>query len=327
MEVMFYSWGEQLGDGLVKLPAIAAARQAFPDARIVWCAIGGRTVYAGSLKALAAPLIDEVVTPAIAGARWRDLIAPLPFDGRQFDIVIDTQRLVVPALVAKRSAKGLFVSAAAGFAFSDRRPEQAWPEPVVEQVAALIGLAAGCETPPAPVAVSDPRLHAAARHLLPDGPRYVGFATGAGGKEKIWPLERFLALARGVAARGDRAVFFVGPEEQGDLAAIRAALPDALLPEWDRTDPFADVKGPLLAVALSARLAAGVANDSGVGHALALGGAPLLSLQISSRKARKFRPAAARLELLVADTFGGGMEAIPLAAAAEKLDLLLTEQR
>jgi ADP-heptose:LPS heptosyltransferase len=177
------------------------------------------------------------------------------------------------------------------------------------------------------VAVTDPRLHAAASHLLPDGVRYVGFATGAGGKEKIWPLERFLALAKSVEARGDRAVFFVGPEEQGDLAAICAAMPNALLPEWDRSDPFQDVKGPLLAVALSARLAAGVSNDSGIGHALALGGAPLLSLQITSRKARKFRPAATRLEMLIAETFGGGMEAIPLEAAAEKLDLLLTEQR
>ena len=101
------------------------------------------------------------------------------------------------------------------------------------------------------------------------------------------------------------------------------ALPDALFPEMERIDAYTDIKGPLLVIALASRLAAGVANDAGPGHMLAAGGAPLLSLQKDRRKAMKFRPAARRLEVLVAEDYGGGMDALPLEFAAEALERLL----
>jgi hypothetical protein len=104
-------------------------------------------------------------------------------------------------------------------------------------------------------------------------------------------------------------------------------VPGALFPEIDN-DLEEGVAGPLLVVAMGGRLAAAVANDAGPGHMLAAGGAPLLSLQLSRRKAVKFPPAAVRLEMLVAEDFGGGgMAAIPLADAAAALDRLLEKRR
>jgi ADP-heptose:LPS heptosyltransferase len=98
-----------------------------------------------------------------------------------------------------------------------------------------------------------------------------------------------------------------------------------LIPEVGRTDAFQEVRGPLLTIALAGRLAAAVANDAGPGHMLAAGGAPLLSLQQSRRKAAKFRPAARRLEMLVAEDYGGGMDAIPPADVEARLERLLQE--
>jgi len=109
----------------------------------------------------------------------------------------------------------------------------------------------------------------------------------------------------------------------GPLATARAAVPGARFPEAERTDAYADIKGPLLVIALASRLAAGVANDAGPGHMMAAGGAPLLSLQKDRRKAVKFRPAAQRLELLVAEDYGGGMETLPLDSAVHALEGLL----
>jgi len=100
-------------------------------------------------------------------------------------------------------------------------------------------------------------------------------------------------------------------------------VPGARFPEAERTDAYGDIKGPLLVIALASRLAAGVANDAGPGHMMAAGGARLLSLQKDRRKAVKFRPAAGRLELLVAEDYGGGMETLPLDSAREALERLL----
>jgi ADP-heptose:LPS heptosyltransferase len=174
-----------------------------------------------------------------------------------------------------------------------------------------------------PLTLTNERAIKAAEALLPSGPTYVGFAPGAGGAGKRWPLERYIALAKAQEARGRTPVFFFGPDEDEDAARAATAVPDALFPEDERTDAYTDIKGPLLVIALAGRLAAAVANDAGPGHMLAAGGAPLLSLQKDRRKAVKFRPAARKLELLVAEDYGSGMDALPLDPVTEALERLL----
>jgi len=83
------------------------------------------------------------------------------------------------------------------------------------------------------------------------------------------------------------------------------------------------VRGPLLVIALARRLAAAVANDAGPGHMFAAADAPLASLHGFRRKAAKFKPAASRLELLVAEDYGEGMAAIPVAEVEAALDRLI----
>ena len=315
--VLVYSMGEVIGDGLIKLPFVAGLRAAFPQAHIAWCAAKGPTVYAGPLKGVVEGLVDEVLAEGPTGAGPLDWLPWVrPFGGRTFDLVIDTQENLRRSLVARRAA-GRFVSAAAGL-----RPEP-WPEAVVDRLAALLKEAAGPEASLRPLKLANPRAAQAADALLPFGAVYVGFAPGAGGQEKRWPLASYIALAGEQARRGRTPVFFFGPDEAADAAITRAALPNALYPEADRTDDFTDVKGPLLVIALAARLAAAVANDAGPGHMLAAGGAPLVSLQKDRRKAVKFRPAARRLELVVAEDYGSAMDALPIAAAQDALERLL----
>jgi ADP-heptose:LPS heptosyltransferase len=320
--ILIYSMGEILGDSLIKLPFIAGLREAFPKARITWCAAKGGTMYAGPLKPVVAGYIDEILTEGPTGARPLDALPWVkPFGGRTFDLVIDTQENLRRSLVAKRAAKGRFVSAA----LEARKP--GWPVAVVDRLARLLSLASDGAGAPRSLALSDPDAVDAARALLPTahygGPVYVGLAPGAGGQDRRWPLERYLELARRVEASGRKAVFFFGPDGAADLETARAAVPTALFPEKDRTDGFTGVKGPLLAIALAGRLTAAVANDAGPGHMLAAGGAPLLSLQQDHRKALKFRPAARRLELLVAEDYGQDMAALPLEVVDAALQRLI----
>ena len=320
--ILIYSMGEVIGDGLIKLPFIAGLRAAFPDARITWCAAKGETVYAGPLKAVVAGYIDEILTDGPTGDAALDVLPWVkPFGGRTFDLVIDTQENLRRSLVARRSAKKSFVSAAA------QARKSGWPIAVVERLEKLLDLATEGVGETRPLALTNPDALDAARALLPTahygGPVYIGLAPGAGGQDKRWPLERYLELARRIEASGRKAVFFFGPDEADDAQAAREAVPGALFPEKDRADGYPSVKGPLLAIALAGRLTAAVANDAGPGHMLAAGGAPLLSLQKDHRKAVKFRPAAQRLELLVVEDYGQDMAALPLDVVDAALQRLI----
>ncbi|NGM48415.1 glycosyltransferase family 9 protein [Caulobacter sp. 602-2] len=316
--VLIYSMGEVIGDGLIKLPFIAGLRAAFPQARITWCAAKGTTVYDGPLKRVVAGYIDEIIKDGVTGAGALDVLPWVkPFGGRTFDLVIDTQENLRRSLVARRAANGMFVSAAMQARKGD------WPPAVVDRMARLLSLATNGQGGLRPLALTEAEAISAAEALLPSGPAYVGLAPGAGGQEKRWPLENYLELARAQAAAGRTPVFFFGPDEAADAAIARSEVPGALFPEADRTDGYANVKGPLLAIALAGRLRAAVANDAGPGHMLAAGGAPLLSLQLNRRKAVKFKPAARRLEMLCAEDYGEGMAALPPQAVQDALDALI----
>lgn len=316
--VLIYSMGEVIGDGLIKLPFIAGLRAAFPQARISWCAAKGETVYTTALKGVVAGYVDEVILEGANGAGALDSLPwSKPFGGRKFDLVIDTQENLRRSGVARRGADK-FVSAAHQARAKD------WPVAVTDRLARLLSLATDGQRAPTPLALTNPDALKAAEALLPPGPTYVGLAPGAGGQDKRWPLENYLELARRVLAQGWTPVFLFGPDEADDAAVAAREVPQALQPERNRTDGFTGVKGPLLVIALSGRLAAGVANDAGPGHMLAAGGAPLLSLQQDRRKSVKFRPAAQRLEMLVAEDYGNDMSALPVDAAWAALEQLVS---
>jgi ADP-heptose:LPS heptosyltransferase len=314
VRILVYSMGEVIGDGLIKLPFVAGLRQAFPDAHIAWAAAKGDTVYAGPLASVVEGLIDEVVTAGPTGAGVWDVLPWIkPFGGRTFDLVIDTQENAARSAVVRRAVdKG-------GRLVSPALAKNDWPIAVVDRFARLLDLAKPGARPE-PLHLTDPEIVAAAHSLLPEGPAYVGFAPGAGGADKRWPLDCYIALANDQAAKGRTPVFFLGPQEVAERDRVAKAVPGVLFPE--NAAPAA-LRGPRLVVALAARLVAAVANDAGPGHMLAAGGAPLLSLQRDRRKAAKFRPAAQRLEVLIAEDYGDSMAALPLDAASRALDKLL----
>lgn len=305
--VLVYSVEEISGDGLIKLPFIAGVRAAFPEARFSWCAASGNSVYGGWLKPAVDGVIDELILDEPVGQGRFDVLAPRPpFGGRRFDVVIDTQRNLARTLAVRRAKArgGVFASSTANFLFSTRKPPGPWPEAMVDQLSVLLKLAGGETAAPRPLPVVNAPARALAEKMLPLGATYVGFAPGAGGAERRWPIDRYIDLARRQHGRGRIPVFFLGPGERAYLDPIRARAPFALLPVEDRNDAHQAVSGPLLTIALASRLAAGVAADAGPGHMLAAGGCSLVSLFRERRKAAKFRPAAPRVEALIAEDYG-----------------------
>lgn len=327
--VLVYVGLDLVGDGLMKLPFVRALRNACPGARIVWLAGKGRSTYSGVLAPLVDGLLDSVVDEAGIGLGWDELLRPplagTALAGQRFDLVIDTQRRVKTTLLLRRIPHRTFVSGAAGYWLSDRRPPRGHrrPQAMIRQMLDLLEAATGRPAVAAVARVADAASAAVAGRLLDGARSPVGFAPGAGGRHKCWPLERFVELARRTSDRGRTPVFLLGPGEAEWAGFVRSALPGAVLP---LQDPRAgDLAGsPLLTIAVAARLDAAVANDSGGGHMLAAAGIPLLSL-FGPTPSAKFAPFVSRGAVIRAQDFGGtGMDAISVDAVDAALETLLT---
>ena len=313
--ILVYVGLDLVGDGLLKLPFVRTLRANWPHANLVWCAGKGPSAFAGGLRPLVAGLIDETIENAGFGSRMADMFAR-PLAGRAFDLVIDTQLRFATSLAVRRVRHRRFVSGAAGFLLSDGKPANTGkPRSMHGQLMQLVEAAGGDPAKPAPALNLPDDAKAAAAALLPQGPRYVGLAPGAGNRAKSWPLDRFVALARDL---GDAVpVFILGPDERDWIETCRA-VPGARLPLQDAAARgFAP--SPVLTIALAQRLVASVANDSGGGHMLAAGDGALVSL-FGPTDPAKFAPVARKIAVLRAQDFGGEtMDAIPLDAVAKAL--------
>lgn len=287
----------------------------------MWLAGLRKSVFSGALAALAAGVIDEVQDCAGAGVSWGELLRP-PLPGK-FAILISTEPKIRNAILLRRIAHEVFISPAANFRFSDRKPSPGtqFPNSTFDQMRCLVNLAAGRELAVARAIAVGEKNTTMARELLPDGNTYIGFAPGSSGPRKRWPLPRYIEVASGQVERGRIPVFFLGPDELSMQGELRHALPQALFPE--QTALATTRQSALLSIALAARIELGVANDAGGGHLLAAGGRPLITL-FGRTSEHKFKPPYGEQIAITAQAYGGtDMALIPVARVATEIETVI----
>lgn len=304
-QLLIYVHSDCLGDAMFKLPAIADLRRLFPGFHIIWLAGRDRSMYCGALGPLVRDYLDEIHDCAGIGASWRELLGPAPMPGRHFDIVIDTQTSVRPTLCLRRVRHDLFVSPAANYMFSGRRPAKGKKKivSVQRQLLDLFSLASGMQAAPVYAIDCPGEFRGAADRLLRPGLRYCGIAPGAGAQYKCWPLSKYISLARKLEKLGLVPVFLLGPDELSWRETLSSELPGAIFPEQDAV-AMGLPGGPLLTLALAGKLAVAVANDSGAGHILAAARCSLVSL-FGPTNPDRFAEAAENRVILRAQEWGG----------------------
>ncbi len=266
-----------IGDVLHGLPVLCALRQALPQAYLAWV-VEGRT---GDLIRSHAAL-DEVIavprgwlkSPRAVLALGRQLRA------KRFDIAIDLQGLTKSAVASRLSRARRRI----GFAGADGRELSRWlnnelimptAEHVVDRNLELLR-ALGIDKPPVrfdlEIAAQD---RASAQRVLHEVGTAESFAVinpGAGWPSKLWPADRFAAVARYLGrSRALRSLVVWAGEQERAWGEQIAGESDG----WAALAPPTSL-GELAAIARQADLF--ISSDTGPLHLAAAVGTPCVGL-------------------------------------------------
>jgi ADP-heptose:LPS heptosyltransferase len=284
MRILFVT-SNRIGDAVLSTGLLDHLIRTHPASRItVACGTVAEGVF------LRMPNLERLITleKRPYGRHWLGLWAASV--GVWWDLVVDIRGSALAWLVPTRRR-----------AVMRRRPGHK-----TAQLAALLGL----DAPPLPVAWTAPADRARAAVLLPPGPPVLVLGPTANWAGKVWPAERFVALAQALRAgplAGARVAVLAGPgaHERTLAAPVLAALPDAIdLAAGDLSLPEA--------AACLARAALFVGNDSGLMHLAAAAGTPTLGL-FGPTPAAEYAPAGRATAAAVAR--GPRMEDLSVADA------------
>jgi ADP-heptose:LPS heptosyltransferase len=297
MRILFVT-ATRIGDAVLSTALLGHLLRAHPAARItVACGPAAAGVFARM------PGLDRliVVEKQRFSRHWLGLWAQVAFT--RWDLVVDLRASALAWMVpARRRAVGK----------GGRRPGHR-----LTHIGAVLGLS----PPPLPLAWTAPEDEARAAALLPGGPWLVLGPT-ANWSQKVWPAERFVAVAQaltapGGALAGARIAILGGPgaAERAMAAPVLAALPGAV-------DLVGTLALPEVAAVLR-RAALYLGNDSGLMHLAAAAGAPVVGL-FGQSDAREYGPVGPRSVAVSADgePFRTSMARLPaerVVAAAEAL--------
>lgn len=289
-----------MGDVLHAMPAVAALRERHPDWFVGWV-IEPRWLpllqgAGGSVERGAAmPLIDRAYLAAARDWKRRPLsretlgeIALLRREmlAERFDLCVDMQGLIRTAVMGKMAEAGRFVGRA-----KPREMPARWfyglrvntsASHVIEQGCELLGAAVGEVLQPAPVPlpvdeVAEASCEALLAQVLPAGGPFVLLAPTAGWGAKMWPAERYGAVAAELGRAGYRVL--VNAASMSDTAAesvVQASGGHAV------AFPCSVAQ----MIALVRRTALLIAGDSGPLHLAAALGKPVVGLYGPTEPAR-----------------------------------------
>jgi ADP-heptose:LPS heptosyltransferase len=305
---------DAFGEIFMRLPFLRVLREWAPKAQItIIPGLGGAPYWETLVLPLVSALADEIIRTEL----------PDPAR-RRFDWVFDLEGDPRTSFFLRSLARKNFHTTALRGLLNFPHPPIYHGKHVAKRYLGLLHQATG-------QAIDDlwpwPIPHAyreAAQQLLPTGPEYVGIAPEAGVQVtgKCWPINQYTSLANHQTALGRTPVIFLSGREEGWEKHFKQ-IPNALFPLSQNKETSSGVPSdPVLTVALAERLHVAVANCSGTGHMLALGGAPIVTL-FGPSKAEKFSPLARRFKHLKPVGNKKNIDGITLESVTEAVENII----
>jgi heptosyltransferase III len=263
-----------MGDVLLCTPAVRAAREAFPEARLEFLTDAlGADALAGN------PHLDEVI-PWRRGGRaelglWRELRR------RRYDASVDfhsvprTARLTLAAGAPRRL--GVRGRGPRNLAYTHLVPKEGPELYVAAQklgVLAPLGVERGGRDLSLEIAIGPGERERAARLWSEqglEGERVVALSAVALQRFKQWGAERWARVGDGLAEAGARVLLTGGPGEEAQVRAVADAMRRPAVHGYGRTT-LREL------AALYARCALWVGNDGGPKHVAVAAGTPTLTV-------------------------------------------------
>ena len=323
-KILVFSNGEKIGDGLIKLPLLNEIKRRLPEYKIVWMTNRGRTVYNNQLKNIANQFIDEIIEQADLNTFFLKKISnKYDFSDKSFEYIFDTQKTVLRTIALKRIKCSFFISAAASGLFStiklQKKYQQNTRQYYLEDLFDLLNLIKTDQVDRNFKIALPQTLEIKLGSLFNKNYSYIGFAPGAGEKDKIWPLDNFIEVAKYFEKKSHKIVFFLGPQEQMIKNKLISIFPNSFLPE-DQIDEFS---GPEIVMATTKFLSCALTNDSGISHMLSTNYCPLIKL-FGPKDSDKFTPKNYNITNITAKEFGSNnVESIPLDYVINKINNIL----
>lgn len=275
---------ERIGDLLMVMEAIAAARGAWPAAQID-LAVGSWNVPIAALIP-GVSNIDQVDVPWLAregtGLSWRGLLAQANvWRGRQYDLVVNFEPDIRTNLLAWRTGaptRAGYWTGGGGALLTDALTYDPESHVAANALALIRHCAGGGELRSAfrPRLAPDPRAVQAADALLshvPAATRLIGLHVSGGRESKQWHLARFAEVGRALTSEpGTTLVLTGGRGDRAMVDQVRRALGDR---------PVVDASGTLdlpATAALLSRLDVLITGDTGPMHLAAAVGTPIVAL-------------------------------------------------
>ena len=300
--ILVFSNGEKIGDGIIKLPLLYEIKKRFPGAKFYWMTNEGKTVYNNRLKNIASQYIDEIFEEVnLQPFFWKKISNKYEFENMKFDYIFDTQKAVMRTIALKRIKSDIFVSASADGIFSSKKitKKSKLRKYYLEDLFDLLNLIKPGKLESGYNIKIPEKLIKQLDNFFDKQYIYIGYAPGAGEKDKIWNIEKFIEVAKYFENKKFKSVFFFGPEDKELKSKIKNTFQDALFPE----EKIYDFSGPEIVIACTKFLSCSLSNDSGVSHMLSTNYCPLIKL-FGPKDPNKFTPSSSIIHTISSTNFG-----------------------
>ena len=289
--ILIYNTGGGLGDAIQLFPLILSLKNHFDRSNFYYLG-AHENHFNNKLKDYKIEIENFDLNLKYFGFRWWHLLKINKEVSKKkinrFDLIIDLQSKIRNTIILKKIPTNNFFSSTFNFFFCTKKNNYFTHDGNISLLT-LSNLEVFLDTKIKRINFNDSTLDLKyieeAKKLLP-GKNYIGFSITQGNvyRQKSWPLENFISLAKKYALNGKTPVFFIEKSNIKLLNIVKSSLPTALFPELQSV-----ITSPALVTALASRMEKTITIDNGIMHMVSLAGTPMTIL-FGPTNAKKFSP-------------------------------------